>query len=144
MTLPAPVQVFVGATVGGGVRLAIDHVFPAGAQGIPWDVVAINVVGSLALGYLAARSEARGGHRHFPLVGPGLLGGFTTFSAMASLHWTATTDLPLAALVLGGNLIVAFAAAAWGWSLGAHGARTSELVENLANEDGDLEGEARS
>ncbi|WP_062213095.1 fluoride efflux transporter FluC [Demequina oxidasica] len=134
MTLPAPVQVFIGGTLGGALRIGLDLLFPAGAQGVAWDVVTINVVGSFVLGAVAARSEAMGGHRHFPLIGPGLLGGFTTFSAIASLHWTAGTSLGLAAGVLALNMVLAFGAAAWGWSLGARGSRATEFVENLANE----------
>lgn len=134
MTLPAPLQVFIGATVGGAIRLGIDHLVPAGSHGIPWDVVAINIVGSFVLGVVASRDEAVGGHRHFPLIGPGLLGGFTTFSAVATLAWSDQTDPGLAVVVLTGNLICAVAAAAWGWSIGSHGSSEGELVENLANE----------
>ncbi|WP_061962812.1 FluC/FEX family fluoride channel [Demequina aurantiaca] len=134
MTLPAPVQVFIGGTVGGALRIGLDHLFPSGAQGLAWDVVTINVIGSFVLGVVAARSEAMGGHRHFPLIGPGLLGGFTTFSAIAAMHWTAGTGPGLAAAVLALNVVLACGAAAWGWALGARGSRVTELVENLANE----------
>lgn len=137
MRLPHPLQVFVGGTIGGALRIGLDAAFPAGAHGIPWDVIVINVVGSFVLGVVAAHSEARGGHPFFPLIGPGLLGGFTTFSAIATLHWTAQTGTGLAAGVLAANLILAFGAAAWGWAIGAHGARTTQLVENLANDPED-------
>ncbi|WP_430868511.1 fluoride efflux transporter FluC [Demequina aurantiaca] len=137
MRLPPALQVFIGGTVGGALRIGLDYAFPAGYQGIPWDIVVINVVGSFILGVVAARSEARGKHAYFPLIGPGLLGGFTTFSAVAALHWTSATGTALAAGVLAVNLVLAFAAAAWGWVIGAQGARTTELLDNLANEPDD-------
>lgn len=141
MTLPAALQVFIGGTIGGAVRIGIDYLVPAGDRGIPWDVVAINVVGSFVLGIVAARDEASGGHRHFPLVGPGMLGGFTTFSALAGLLWTASAGTVISGVVLATNLLLALGAAAWGWSIGAQGARSTELMENLENEP--LDGPAR-
>lgn len=132
MRLPPTLQVFIGGMIGGALRLLIDGALPAGSQGIPWDILAINVVGSFVLAVIAARSEARGGSTYFPLVGPGLLGGFTTFSAIAALHWTAGTGTALAAGVLVLNLLLACGAAAWGWSLGARDSSAIALVENLA------------
>lgn len=134
MTVPAPLQVFIGGTIGGAVRISIDYLVPAGFHGIPWEIVAINVVGSFSLGIVAARDEARGGHRHFPLIGPGMLGGFTTFSALAALLWTASAGTVVSWALLAANLLLAIAAAAWGWTIGAQGVRTSELIENLENE----------
>lgn len=132
MTLYPSLQVFIGGTVGGAIRLGIDHLVPAGAHGIPWDMVAINVVGSFVLGLVVARSEARGLHRYFPLIGPGILGGFTTFSAIATLRY-AQTEPGLAAAVLAGNLVVAVAAAAWGWSIGVRCSDAGEWVEDLVD-----------
>lgn len=134
MTFPAPLQVFVGGAIGGAIRLGIDYAIPAGSHGIPWEILAVNVVGSFTLGIVAAHDEARGGHRHFPLIGPGLLGGFTTFSALAALLWTASAGTIVSWALLAANLLLAVGAAAWGWGIGAQGTRTSELIENLENE----------
>ncbi len=58
---------------------------PAAATGWPWGTFAANVIGGLAMGllvgWLAARGQADGNLRL--LLGVGLLGGFTTFSAFS-------------------------------------------------------------
>jgi CrcB protein len=82
--------------------MAIDAFVPDTAA-VPWDIAAINVVGSLALGLLAARLAERGSQWWAPLATTGVLGGFTTFSAVAALRWTADASVP----------------AALGWRLGA-------------------------
>ena len=75
--------VALGATLGTGARLAIDTVVPHSDRGFPLSTLVINVVGSLALGFLVARvwPSAAGWLRAG--LGVGLLGSFTTFSAMA-------------------------------------------------------------
>ncbi len=50
--------------------------------GLPWGTLIVNVIGGLAMGYLAARI----GPEHTALrlgLGVGVLGGFTTFSAFS-------------------------------------------------------------
>ncbi|GIG55369.1 fluoride efflux transporter FluC [Demequina activiva] len=118
MRLPAPVAVFLGAAVGGGARLAIEELVPS-TSGIPWDIAAINVVGSFALGLLAARLAERGPQWWAPLATTGVLGGFTTFSAVAALHWTADASVPVALAALVGVTAASVVAAALGWRLGA-------------------------
>lgn len=131
--LPGPIQVFIGGTIGGALRLGLDRAFSPDSHSIPWDVVAINVIGSFALGLIAAQIKSRGGHPWFPLVGPGLLSGFTTFSTLAALHWTASTGTGIAAGVLALTLAGAVAGAAWGWKLGQSATTENDLVENIAN-----------
>ncbi|WP_084100974.1 CrcB family protein [Demequina sp. NBRC 110051] len=99
MTLRHPVfLVFVGGMLGGGVRLALDAaVPPLGA--LPWDLVVINVVGSAALGAIDGYIAVRGARWWWPLVGTGMLGGFTTFSSIAALEWTSDAG-PTASLAL--------------------------------------------
>ena len=118
MRLPAPLAVFLGGTAGGAARLAIDEAFPY-ATGVPWDVAVINVVGSFALGLLAARLAEQGRRWWAPLATTGALGGFTTFSAVAALHWTADATLPVALGALVGVTAASVGAAALGWRLGA-------------------------
>ena len=105
--------VFAGACVGGAARIAIDRAVDAGAWS--WDIVAINLVGSALLGALVGWFAARTTPWWVPGLGPGVLGGFTTFSSMAAPH----PDAPVPAVVLlVGTLIGASLAAALGW-LGA-------------------------
>jgi CrcB protein len=140
MTLPAPLQVFIGGAIGGALRLGIDAAYPAGTHGIPWDILAINIVGSFALGVIACRAETRGPHPYFPMLGTGVLGGFTTFSAVAALHWTADTSLWLSAMVLALTLASTTLAAGLGWAVARSTSHAVEsapnLVENVERESG--------
>ena len=56
---------------------------PQTMSGFPWATLAINVLGSLAMGLLAGWLGRQGdaGEPYRLLLGVGLLGGFTTFSA---------------------------------------------------------------
>ncbi|MCB2412096.1 CrcB family protein [Demequina sp. TTPB684] len=102
--------VFAGAVVGGAARLAIDELFTA--ERWAWDIVVINVLGSALLGALMGWYSAHAAPWWVPGLGPGLLGGFTTFSAMAAPHPGA----PLPALVLlGSTLALAALSAGAGW-----------------------------
>jgi fluoride exporter len=70
--------VAVGALVGTGARLAIDTVV-----GPPISTLAINVVGSFALGLIVARLWSSAAPWLRAGLGVGMLGSFTTFSALA-------------------------------------------------------------
>lgn len=122
--------VFVGGACGGGLRILVGALVPD-QPGIPWDIIAINLVGSAVLGLVVARGQARTAWRLFPLIGPGLLGGFTTFSAMAALSWTSTLAPAAAIAVLAGTMVACLLAAAGGWSLG-----WIEAERELVSEDG--------
>ncbi|WP_081683878.1 Fluc/FEX family fluoride channel [Granulicoccus phenolivorans] len=81
--------VFVGGSVGVAIREALSLVFPPVPGGIPWVVLAINVTGAFLLGFLLdalARSGPDAGHRRRLrlLLGTGLLGGYTTYSGLAT------------------------------------------------------------
>ena len=58
---------------------------PATVAAFPWATLTVNVVGSLAMGLLAGwlARFASGGETWRLLIGVGLLGGFTTFSAFS-------------------------------------------------------------
>ena len=78
--------VFVGAGIGGALR----HGFNIGAArrfgtGFPAGTLAVNVVGSHAMGLIAGWFAFRGGATgHLRLfLATGILGGFTTFSAFS-------------------------------------------------------------
>jgi CrcB protein len=87
--------VAVGGAVGTALRVAITMFVPD-TEPFPVPVFAVNLVGALALGLLLealARSGPDEGRRLGArlLVGTGVLGGFTTFSALA----TATAQLAI-------------------------------------------------
>jgi CrcB protein len=75
--------VLLGGVVGTAARLGIDLAFPHDDAGFPFATLVINVLGSFALGALVgllwpiAPEWLRAG------LGAGLLGSFTTFSAVA-------------------------------------------------------------
>lgn len=104
------VAVFFGACIGGPARFAIDRAFNFGAW--PWDIVAINVVGSALLGALLGWFAVHDAPWWIPGIGAGVLGGFTTFSAMAEPHPHAAIP---GYVLLVGTLVVASIAAAVGW-----------------------------
>lgn len=74
----------VGAAIGSLARLQISYWFQTPSEtSFPWATFAVNVVGALLIG-LAATSQrivSNENRRHFVVTG--LLGGFTTFSAIA-------------------------------------------------------------
>jgi CrcB protein len=78
--------VFLGAGVGGAMRHGVNQL-AAKALGIafPYGTLAVNVVGSLAMGliaeYFALRGDLPQGARLF--LTTGILGGFTTFSTFS-------------------------------------------------------------
>ncbi|HZB37636.1 MAG TPA: fluoride efflux transporter CrcB [Beijerinckiaceae bacterium] len=80
--------VFVGAGIGGalrhGVNLASERAF---GPGFPWSTLAVNVVGSFAMGMLAGWLAVKAGAEWSQPVrlflATGILGGFTTFSAFS-------------------------------------------------------------
>ena len=79
--------VFVGGTAGTALREGLGLLLPAGA-GLPLTTLGINLLGALLLGLLlealVRRGLDAGGRRTARLLlGTGLLGGFTTYSALA-------------------------------------------------------------
>ena len=109
--------VAAGGAVGAVARHGID--ITAGDTPFPWATLAINVVGAFALGVLPAVAAVRRSHRWSLLLGPGLLGGFTTVSAWAGQvrELAATGHAPLAGLHLAVTLGAGLLAAALGQRL---------------------------
>ncbi|WP_296666299.1 CrcB family protein [Demequina sp.] len=110
--------VLAGGALGGAARIGIAEVLPATGGAIPWDLIVINVVGSLLLAASVARTQARGPWVIFPAVGPGFFGGFTTFSSIACLHWAVDTTPLASAALLAATMVAAIAGAAAGWWVG--------------------------
>lgn len=103
--------VAAGGAFGALLRHAVDV---AAAHGtFPWPTLAINVVGAFALGALPLLAAVRRSPRLAAMLGPGVLGGFTTVSAwagqtreLAASGHGATAGLYLA-LTLGAGLAAA-------------------------------------
>lgn len=76
------ILVMVGGAIGAGARYCIGRAI--GGEGFPWATLTVNVAGGLAMGCLAG-VIARGwaGEPARLLLGVGVLGGFTTFSAFS-------------------------------------------------------------
>lgn len=114
--------VAVGALVGTELRYGAGLAFPEAAGAVPWTTLAINVLGSFALAALTTLWIARPGTAFWLRagLGPGLLGSFTTFSALAiavdQLVRGGFHAVGLAYLAL--SLVLGLGAAAAGWKSG--------------------------
>ncbi|GMA93095.1 fluoride efflux transporter FluC [Homoserinibacter gongjuensis] len=80
--------VFVGGTFGTAGREALTLLIPP-SGGVPWAVLAANLLGAFALGVLlealVRRGADHGARRTLRLLlGTGFLGGFTTYSALVT------------------------------------------------------------
>jgi len=77
--------VMIGGAVGSAGRYAVGKA-ALGALGpdYPWGTLAVNLTGGLLMGLLAgALARAGGSEQTRLLIGVGVLGGFTTFSAFS-------------------------------------------------------------
>ncbi|MCA0013640.1 fluoride efflux transporter CrcB [Mesorhizobium sp. B292B1B] len=88
---------------GGGIGAGIRHLANMGSLRLvgpnyPWGTMAINIVGSFAMGLFIATLARRGGSNEVRLfVATGILGGFTTFSAFSldfATLWERGATLP--------------------------------------------------
>ncbi len=114
--------VAVGGLAGTELRYAAGLLFPETSGAVPWTTLTVNVVGSFVLATLTTLWIARP-QTAFWLragIGPGLLGSFTTFSALV-----VAIDREFRAgshtvwlLYLGLSLVLGLAAAAAGWKTG--------------------------
>lgn len=106
---------FAGGCIGGALRIGIGLLWHDGG-GVPWALLAINVLGSLLIGIVGV---LWGGHgRLWPLLGPGVLGGFTTFSGIAAMAWTTSVGGAASIAVLATTLVVCTVAARLGVGIG--------------------------
>jgi CrcB protein len=88
--MPSLFLVMLGGAIGAGFRyhlgrIALQNLGP----GFPWGTLTVNLVGGLLMGVLAG-NLARipdGGEPLRLLLGVGVLGGFTTFSAFSLEMW---------------------------------------------------------
>ena len=84
--LTSSLLVAFGGALGSWLRFAVGRLLPMGNGAFPWATLTVNVAGSFAMGLLAgwlARDASGDGESWRLLLGVGLLGGFTTFSAFS-------------------------------------------------------------
>ena len=115
--------VFLGGLLGTGLRLGIDQALPHAATAFPVSTLIANTVGALVLGWLVAGLWTRPGLPAWfkAAVGPGVLGSFTTYSAvMVSLVALGAAGFAAVGwFYLMATLLAGFGAAALGLGLGA-------------------------
>lgn len=88
LRLPYLGLALIGGTLGTAAREAITLALPP-AGGIPWAIFAVNILGAFLLGLLldalARFGPDEGRRRRLRImVGTGFMGGFTTYSALAT------------------------------------------------------------
>jgi fluoride exporter len=123
--------VVVGGLVGTGLRLGLDTVIPHRDSGFPFSTLLVNIVGAFALGLLVARLWPRLPDWARAGLGAGLLGSFTTFSALAVslVSLAAANEWMLAVVYLLASLAVGLAAAWAGLRIGSRRATPIDLAD---------------
>ena len=104
--------VMLGGAVGSGARYLTGRAaLAAFGFALPYGTLAVNLVGGLLMGLLAGTLAriGQGGETWRLLLGVGLLGGFTTFSAF-SLDMATMIERGAIALALGYALLSVFGA----------------------------------
>ena len=106
----------LGGACGAMLRYLAASWFGAG----PWTTFAVNVSGSFCIGLLAG-SHLGEDLRYRLLLGVGLLGGYTTFSALEleALLSARAGDWIAVAAILAGSMIAGFGAVWLGYALTA-------------------------
>jgi CrcB protein len=83
--MPNLLLVMIGGAVGAGLRYEAGRIALARFESaFPWGTLIVNLSGGLLAGLLVGTlSRLQGGDQLLLLLGVGLLGGFTTFSAFS-------------------------------------------------------------
>jgi CrcB protein len=112
--------VFLGGAVGTALRLVLDATIVHRDNEFPVSTLIINVVGSFVLAILVSRLWPVAPAWLRSALGPGLLGGFTTFSAVlvSMVTLAASSQVLLALVYLAVTLVFGFGAAALGLWMG--------------------------
>ena len=114
--------VAVGGLIGTELRYGAGVLFPEAAGSVPWTTLVINVAGSFVLSALTTVWIARPKTAFWLRagLGPGLLGSFTTFSAVVfSIDQQVRAGFHASWLAyLGLSLVLGLGAAAAGWKTG--------------------------
>jgi CrcB protein len=111
--------VLAGGMLGGTLRYLVTLGLPTEAGQIPWGTLAVNLVGAFVLALLLSGWVRRGhvAHPWRPFLATGILGSFTTWSAlMADSYGLYTEGVPLLATTyLVGSTVLGIGAAGLGW-----------------------------
>lgn len=117
-THPLHVSVIAAVALGGALgacaRYALSLAFPDTPTAFPWTIFAVNVVGCFLLALLPAFDAVRRRRLLPPLLGTGVLGGFTTLSTYAdqSRVLVASGHVATAAAYVTGTLAACLVAVA--------------------------------
>lgn len=113
---PALAAVSAGGAAGALARYVLGLAFPHATGEFPWATFAVNVTGCLLIGALVVLvTEWRQAHPLVrPLLGTGVLGGYTTFSTYAvDAHQMLGAGRPAAAAAYVVGTLGAALAATW-------------------------------
>lgn len=113
--------VLAGGMLGTAARLTVDVVLPHGGTTFPLGTFLVNLAGSFVLGMLVSRVWPVAPEWLRAGLGPGLLGSFTTFSALAvsAVELTASGVAASAVMYVAASVVGGISAAALGLRLGA-------------------------
>ena len=120
--MPNLLFVLVGGAIGAGARYELGRLtLRQFGPGFPWGTLIVNLAGGFAMGLLAGAMAERGtvDRPLWLLLGTGVLGGFTTFSAF-SLDLFAMIERGQQGLALGyavGSTLGALLLLVLGWSI---------------------------
>lgn len=81
--LSVVVAVAVGGAAGAAARYGAERLWPTGTTAFPWTILLVNTVGCFLMGVLMVTLKLRfpdAPRLISPLLGTGVLGGFTSFS----------------------------------------------------------------
>ena len=116
------VTVALGGAIGSVGRYAVGVALPHEPTVFPWGTLLVNVSGAFAMGLLVAYLVDRPGVHQLarPFVGVGLLGGWTTFSALAIevVQLGVADEVQLALAYVAATFLVGTLAVAAGTALG--------------------------
>lgn len=125
----------IGGALGACARHGLSTAFSDSAGTFPWSTFGINVAGCFLLALLPALAFVRRRPLLPPLLGTGILGGFTTMSAYAEEARALVADgsAALAAIYVAGTLAASLVAVA----LADRFSSTTQRAE-FEDEEGDL------
>jgi fluoride exporter len=113
--------IFAGGALGAAARTALEELVPTRPGHWPWITFVVNVVGCFLLGYFVTRLQERLPITAYqrPLLGTGMCGGLTTFSAfqLEVLKMLDHGDAPLALVYAGASIAAGFLGVALGTAL---------------------------
>ncbi|QYH35166.1 CrcB family protein [Salinibacterium sp. M195] len=122
--------VAVGGALGTALRFALDLAFATDDGLFPVSTLIANILGSFVLALLVSELWAPSPAWARAGLGAGLLGSFTTFSALAvaAVHLMATDQWMLGLIYVAATLVLGLAAAALGLKLGFARSHRPDLV----------------